>query len=321
MRRKLSILFGIMVIISIFSVLFTSLTQTSYNNQDKKITVVTSFYPIYIATKNIVSDIDGVELFNLAESQTGCLHDYQITTQDMKKLENADIFIINGGGIEEFVTDILENYPDITIIDSSTGIELLPAQDEHEEEEHEEEEYEEDHEDHDHGEYNPHIWMDPSNYQKQIDNIKDGLIEYDNANEKKYMENALVYQEKIQKIEKKMDNELRDPILKNVVIFHDSFAYLAKRLGLNVIHTVNIEADTTLSAGELAKVIEEIKTNEVKVLFSEEQYSNDIPSNIGKETDSKVYAIDSLVINDGDKDSYIEGMERNIATLKKALYQ
>lgn len=316
MRRKLIILFGIMIIISVFSVIYTSLTQTSYRNQDKKITVVTSFYPIYIATKNIVLDVDGVELINLAENQTGCLHDYQITTQDMKKLENADIFVINGGGIEGFVTDILENYPDIIIIDSSTGIELLPAQ-----EEHEEEYEEEDHEGHDHGEYNPHIWMDPSNYQNQIDNIKDGLMEYDKANEKKYRENALVYQEKIEKIEEKINKELGDLVHKNVVIFHDSFAYLAKRLGLNVIHTVNIEADTTLSAGELAKVIEEIKTNQVKVLFSEEQYSNDIPFNIGKETDAKVYAIDSLVINDGDKDSYIEGMERNLATLKKALYQ
>lgn len=312
MRRKLLILFSIMVIISSISTIFTSLTRTTFNAQDDKVTVVTSFYPIYVATKNIVSDMDSIELINLAENQTGCLHDYQLTTQDMKKLENADIFIINGGGIEDFATDILENYPDITVIDSSTGIEFLLSEEEHEEEEHEEE--------HDHGESNPHIWLDPTNYVKQIDNIKNGLVEYDKGNEKKYTENALTYQEKIKNLENKLDKELGKPIQKDIVIFHDSFAYLAKRLGLNVVHTVNIEADTTLSAGEIAEVVEEIKENKVKVLFSEEQYSNDIPLNISKETDSNVYVIDSLVINDGDKDSYIEGMEKNIAILKKALY-
>ena len=352
MRKKLLILFSIMLMISVISAVFISLTGTKPKEKEEKLTIVTSFYPIYVAAGNIVSDMDNIELINLAENQTGCLHDYQLTTKDMKKLENADIFIINGGGIEGFATDIVKNYPDITIVDSSTGIEFLPSmeehghsheeensiseeqyiEEEHEKEEHEKEEHEEeDHEeeehtkdedhDHEHGELNPHIWLDPDNYIRQVENIKNGLAKYDKSHEEEYNENAAVYEEKIKQIKEELVTELRDPKNKDVVIFHDSFAYLAKRLGLDVVHTVNIEADTSLSAGEIKEVIEEIKLHGVKVLFSEEQYSRDIPLNIARESGAEVYVIDSLVTGDGDKDSYIRGMKKNIETLKKALYE
>lgn len=334
MRRKLLILFSIMVLISAVSTVFISFTNERLDQEDEKLTIVTSFYPIYVATKNVVSDIDGIELINLAENQTGCLHDYQLTTKDMKKLENADIFIINGGGIEAFATDIVKNYPEITMIDSSKGIEFLPSMEEHEhghgehieeEESIEEENHEkegivgEQKESHHHGELNPHIWLDPDNYIKQVDNIKNGLIEYNKSNGKKYNENASGYEKKIKQIEKELIEKFKEPKNKDVVIFHDSFAYLAKKLGLEVVHTVNIESDTSLSAGEMKEVIEVIKSHSVKVLFSEEQYSDDIPFSIGKETGARVYVIDSLVTGEEDKDSYIRGMRDNIETLEKAL--
>ena len=67
---------------------------------DDMLTVVTSFYPMYIATLNIVDGVNGVRLENLSEPQTGCLHDFQLTPEDMKLLSTADVFVINGGGIE-----------------------------------------------------------------------------------------------------------------------------------------------------------------------------------------------------------------------------
>ena len=87
---------------------------------DDMLTVVTSFYPMYIATLNIVDGVEGVRLENLSEPQTGCLHDFQLTPEDMKLLSTADVFVINGGGIcglsplEEILRNIctcLINYP------------------------------------------------------------------------------------------------------------------------------------------------------------------------------------------------------------------
>lgn len=87
--------------------------------------VVTSFYPMYIAAENIIGDTEGVALENLSEPQTGCLHDYQLTAEDMKLLSQADVFIVNGGGIESFLSDVAESYPDLTIIQACDGISLL----------------------------------------------------------------------------------------------------------------------------------------------------------------------------------------------------
>lgn len=70
--------------------------------QDSELMVVTSFYPMYIAAMNVIGDTPGVDLQNLSEPQTGCLHDYQLTPADMKLLSGADVFIVNGGGIESF---------------------------------------------------------------------------------------------------------------------------------------------------------------------------------------------------------------------------
>ena len=78
-------------------------------------TDVTSFYPMYIAAENVIGDADGVRLENLSEPQTGCLHDFQLTPEDMKLLSTADVFIINGGGIESFMKEVAEAYPNLKI--------------------------------------------------------------------------------------------------------------------------------------------------------------------------------------------------------------
>lgn len=75
--------------------------------------VVTSFYPVYIAAKKSSVMWRAVELHNLTEPQTGCLHDYQLTPQDMISLSHADLFLVNGGGIESFLSDVFTSYPEL----------------------------------------------------------------------------------------------------------------------------------------------------------------------------------------------------------------
>ena len=88
------------------------LHQQGREEEDDGFTVVTSFYPMYVAARNVVGDQGHVRLENLSEPQTGCLHDYQLTSEDMKLLATADVFIINGGGIETFLADVAAEYPD-----------------------------------------------------------------------------------------------------------------------------------------------------------------------------------------------------------------
>ena len=97
-------------------------SQTQEQTDGQELTVVTSFYPMYIAAENVIGDADGVRLENLSEPQTGCLHDFQLTPEDMKLLSTADVFIINGGGIESFMKEVAEAYPNLKIIEACENI-------------------------------------------------------------------------------------------------------------------------------------------------------------------------------------------------------
>ncbi len=333
--RKNIILLGILSVVALAGFGFTAMTGGFEKQEmtEDKFRIVTSFYPVHIATLNVTDGMEHVEVMNMTENVNGCLHDYQLTAADMKKLEHADVFIINGAGMELFLDTIQKAYPELVIIDSSEGIELLEAVEHdhsHEVEEyiHEEEhihdeehvhEAEEVHTEHNHGEYNGHIWMNPDNYVIQIENIAAELTALDNVHGEEYHQNAHAYMEKVEQVTKELEEVRESHEEEHIVIFHDSYAYLADKLHFHIVHQVVIEEDTSMSAGEIAEIVEEIKYHEVSVLLAEKQFSDQIPTRIAKETDTKVIVVDSLVSGEMDKDAYIDGMRENIRILKEEL--
>ena len=112
------------VILFVGNMLTMAYVRTEQSREQLKegnLLVVTSFYPMYVAAENVIGDVEGVTLENLSEPQTGCLHDYQLTAADMKLLSKADVFIVNGGGIESFLSDVAESYPNLKIIQACDG--------------------------------------------------------------------------------------------------------------------------------------------------------------------------------------------------------
>jgi len=341
MKRKLMLLLGSMAAFIVIVTIMISLIYPKaarLNKEDKEpIHVVTSFYPIYLIGMNIADEMDGVEVSSLTDMNTGCLHDYQLTTQDMKAISNADVLVINGGGMEGFLEDIKTNYPNLTIINASEGITMLKyeaatggssvvADNISKSEEHVV------------GKYNPHVWLNPELYIQQIENVRDGLTEYINkskTNTSVYREelnaeidhNSSVYIDAVQTIEDEIDTSLKQLTLPvngtgkrpQAVIFHDAFAYLADKVGLQVAFTVPLDSDTALSAGDIAVIIDEVKKEDIKLLFTEQQYSDSIAKQIEAETNANVYIIDSVVTGDGAKDSYLTKMRNNLMVIKKAL--
>lgn len=321
MKKKLFILASVMIIIV---VTLTALTyylnrkNKTSNTEDDDIRIVTSFYPVYVLISNLTDQIKGLKVDSLTDFSAGCLHDYQLTTKDMKLLSGADVFIINGGGMEEYLEDVIKNYPDLTVINLSQGIEMLESM-----------EYE--------GDVNPHVWLDPQLYMVQIENGRQGLEDYIRTsfltNEKdnkeiidKLTTNAASYKAKVQEIADEMDQllyKVKDMsesknISNKVVVFHDSFAYLANKAGLEVVYTLEIHDDTPLSASEIAEVVDIIKEENIPYLFTEDQHDDTISDRIKEETEAEVYIIDSAVTGNASKDSYLEAMRKNIDTLKKA---
>nr|WP_317332903.1 metal ABC transporter substrate-binding protein [uncultured Romboutsia sp.] len=308
-------------ILIILTLVILSITGCSSNtddnnklgsNKDKKedsIKVVTSFYPMYLLASNVVKDIDNVELINMTNSATGCLHDYSLTTDNIKLLEDCDIFIINGAGMESFLDKVLKQKPDLKIIDASKGIELIKS------------DYmdESDNHDHDHDEeYNPHVWLSVENAIKQVENIKNKLIEYNSINKDKYSQNAKEYIEQLSNLDNKIHSELDNIENKNIVTFHEAFPYFAKEYGLNIVGVVQREAGSEPSAKELQETIEKIKNLDVKAICVEPQYSTKAAETISKETNVKVYTLDPIVTEEYKNSSYIDIMNKNLETLKEA---
>ena len=152
----------------------------------EEIRIVTSFYPVYIAAENVVGDSPGILLENLSEPQTGCMHDYQLTPQDMILLSRADLFLVNGGGIEGFLTEVGEAYPKLAIRQITDGIALM-QEDVHSEEDAHSEEL------HDHGEGNAHGWMDTRIYAEMVKNIADFISQADPEHKEIYQKNGERY--------------------------------------------------------------------------------------------------------------------------------
>ncbi len=274
--------------------------QQSAAKKDGKLHIVTSFYPMYVATINITKGVDGVEVVNMTKPQTGCLHDYQLSTEDMKKLEKADVFVVNGGGMENFLDKVVSQQKNLKIIDASRDIGLIA----------------------DGNEMNPHVWVSVSNAIAQVKNIAGELAAADPEHADAYRANALAYVEKLEALKKDMHAELDDLPHKDIVTFHEAFPYFAEEFKLNIISVVEREPGSEPSPKELEDTVAQVRKLPVKVLFTEPQYSPGAAETIARETGAKIYSLDPVVTgeaNESAMDAYINAMWKNADVLKEAL--
>ncbi|HIZ07111.1 MAG TPA: metal ABC transporter substrate-binding protein [Candidatus Eubacterium avistercoris] len=270
-------------------------SRQDQRDQEQNLTVVTSFYPMYIAAMNVIGDTPGVTLENLSEPQTGCLHDYQLTPEDMKLLSTADVFIVNGGGIETFLTDVAKSYPDLQIIYGGENVEMLDD--------------------------NAHVWMNMEDYKIQVETIANKLAEADSAHASQYAANAEAYCGRIQVLCNRA-RALREQIQgEPVVIFHEAYAYVAQEYGLEVVGSMDLDEERQVSAGEVAEILNVIEEYHVPVVLAEQLYGESMGNTVEGESDAQVVYLDPLTRGNYEKDSYLDAMENNMEQLEKAFEQ
>lgn len=315
---------------------------------DDMLTVVTSFYPMYIAALNIVDGVDGVRLENLSEPQTGCLHDFQLTPEDMKLLSTADVFVINGGGIESFMSDVAKAYPKLDVVEACEDVALLSEDDADSDHDHDhdtdaesdsdhdhdhdadaesESDHDHDHDtdaesdsdhDHDHGDENAHAWMSVPRYRTMVQTIASRLAEKDAKHADEYYANAKAYDAKLAVLEEKINSIKSLTNGQNIIIFHEAYAYVADDFSMNACYLLDLDEERSVSAGEIKQVIGAIKDDGVSVILAEELYGKSMGDTVSRETDVHVVYIDPLNRGEYDKDSYLYGMEHNIELIKEA---
>ena len=269
---------------------------------DGKLKIVTSFYPIYLHTINIVGEIEGVEVVNLTKPQTGCLHDYQLTTEDMKTLETADIFVVNGLGMENFLEKVISAQKDLKIVDASQSEEIYLLKDG--------------------DEINPHVWLSVTYAMAQVRAIQRQLCELDPAHADIYKKNALNYLNELTTLRDEMHFALDNLPHKDIVTFHEAFPYFAAAFKLKIAAVIEREPGTEPTPQELADTIKTVNELPVKVLFTEPQYSPKAAETIARETGAKIFTLDPITTGESkfeNKSDYLNKMRQNMKTLQEAL--
>ena len=292
-RRRIPIF-----ILLIFFMVCSFVCIGSVLGEVKDIKIIASFYPMYIMVKNVTKDVPGVSVQNLTPPLTGCLHDYTVTTNDMKKLSDAQVFVANGAGMESFLDEIIAQHPNLKIMELAGNIPLIKGKGNEGD--------------------NPHLWVSISNAIIQVKNLGKAMEEFDPAHKEFYLRNTADYVAKLETLRKKMRSELAPYKGRSIITFHEAFPYFAQEFGFNIVAVIEREPGSEPSAKELADTIELVKKNGIPALFSEPQYPASAAETIAKETGAKVYLLDPAVCGPDDYDAYIKIMENNLATLKLA---
>ncbi len=270
--------------------------------------VLTSFYPVYLIAQEVTAGTDGIILENMAQPQTGCLHDYELTISDMKKLENADILLVNGGGMEAFLGQALERYPDLCIVDTSAGIPFLTEECSHhhgEDEPHE-------------AEGNPHVWLLPENAAEQAAAICGALCEAMPEERETLEQNTAHFSEEMERLTEQAAT-LPVPEGEPAAIFHEGFAYLAELFRLDAEIGIFAEEYQEPSAKELAGASDEMRQDGISLLLTADDSGAKYARILAGESGGHAVLLDPLTTKAEENDTYAERMERNIAAMRQAL--
>lgn len=312
MRKKICLI----LVLTYFLTGCVSGTQSAKNDHIK---VLTSFYPMYLLAQEVTQGVEGIELDNMAQPQTGCLHDYTLSTGDMQKLQEADILLVNGGGMEGFLEQALEQFPDLVIVDTSQGIDLLPSQHTHHHE----------HEKEHHGETesceheecgNSHIWLSLERVQKQVSNMAIGLTKALPQEEKKINDNAQTLLQQIASLQEEVetgDEEQHDSI--NVAVFHEGFEYLTEDFYLNAHVKIFVDENEEPSAKELAGAVDEIRSEGIRYYLVAEDTGKKYAEVLAKECGGQIIVLNPMTGKSSKEESYLSAMEENIQEIKRCL--
>ena len=262
--------------------------------------------PVYDFTCRITAG-SGLTVERLVTEEVSCLHDYTLTVGQMKAIEGAQVVVLSGAGLEEFLGDALDSAN--AVIDSSENIPLLESEVHHHHEGKEPAE-----EAHDHA-HDPHLWLSPACAAQQAQNICAGLSAEYPEYAALFEENLALLLSDLQKLEDYGRAQLSNLRCREILTFHDGFAYLADAFGIEIVEAIEEESGAEASAKELIHMIEEVRHHDIRAIFVEENGSGSAASIIAAETGATCSTLSMAMSGD----DYFAAMYANIDALKEAL--
>ncbi len=279
-----------------------------------KVKVVTTIYPMYDFVKRIGGDRVAVIMMVPAGTEP---HAWEPSTRDMFMLEEADMFVYSGAGMETWVEDILGSVqnPDLAVVEASRHVELL-RMDELEEDDHDhdgedenghdhEEHGEEDHEEHDHdeaegeghhhhGEFDPHVWLSPENAKLEMAEIAEALMQLDPEHQEEYKRNYTNAAQECDTLDSAYREELKDHAGRYIVVAHEAYGYLCRAYGITQIAIEGVSADQEPDAARMREIIDMVRKYDVRCIFFEELVDPKVAETIAEETGCRTRALSPL---------------------------
>lgn len=326
-NRKRSSLVRVLALLTVFTLLPVLLTgcgtaaqggadAASAATDATQMTVYTSFYPMYDFASKIGGD--KIVLHNMVPSDSEP-HTWEPSPSDITALENADVFIYNGAGMEHWVEDVLASLQnkDLVVVDSSANITLLPGGHSHDDEDEDEDE---------HGEeesFDPHVWLGIREAKQQLLAIKDALSQADPANKDYYEANYVKYAAEFDALDQEYTDTLSALPNKEIVVSHQAFGYLCAAYGLTQVAVEGLSPDSEPEPAKMAEIIDFVKEHNVRVIFFEELASPKVAETIAKETGATTAVLNTVEgLTDEQAaagEDYLSIMRENLAQLKEAL--
>lgn len=279
----------------------TSDHQSEQFKEKEKISVVTTIYPMYDFVNKIGGD--KVEVVNLVPAGIEP-HDFELSTKDMELLEQSEMLIYNGSGMEHFMDKTLKSLSNhnLTVVEASKDIEALVAED---------------------GDTDPHTWLSIENAKIECKTICDALCEIDPDNKEYYTSNLEAYQASLDELKAKYTDELKGCSKDTIVVAHEAFGYLCNEYGLKQEAIEGLTADSEPDSARMKEIIDLCREKDINVIFFEELVSPKVAMTIADETGATTMVLNPIEGITGEQEGqgldYIGLMEDNLEALKTAL--
>lgn len=294
--------------------------STTENTESDKLQVVTTFYPMYDFTKQVAQDDAEVSMLLEAGME---VHSFEPSSQMIAEIQDADVFIYNSPEMETWVPDVLASIDtsDMVVICASDAITLLEYEGEAHAHDHESEEKGAN-AGHSHT-VDPHVWLDPVLAQTEVSTIAEGLAEADPDNAEDYLENAGIYNGKLNELDEAYRAAFEGTENRTFVTQHAAFAYLAARYDLNQISVTGLNAEVEPSAAALATLSDYVKVNNISHIYFENNASSQTAETLAEEVGVELAVLsplEGITEEDQKKGSdYISVMLENLEALKKSI--
>lgn len=269
--------------------------------------IVTSIPVLHSLTANIVEGADHVSLANIVPPNAS-FHSFSLTPEAAKNIVEADLIVLNGLGLEEFLGKALDGSKAV-IVDTSKNVELIRFSEPlfegigAEEEERA-------------GIYDPHIWLSPKNAKIQAQNIAVALILADAKNAGIYNDNLAKLAVELDKLDLEMTAGFAALDVKPYIVFHDAYRYFEEYFGVKSVGFLEENVSSEPSAKYLASLIDVIKKQHVEAIFAEPQFSPKLVQTLSDDYDLQIGELNP----DGgevSKDGYFKLMRGNLEAFRE----